>query len=78
MCYQTAKEIGAMSTVINGKVDAILITGGIANSEYLMNQIKQRVEFIAPVYLYPGEFEMESLGKNVYRALMNEVEIKEL
>lgn len=78
MCYQTAKEIGAMATVVNGKIDAILITGGIANSEYLMNQIKKRVEFIAPVYLYPGELEMESLGKNVYKALIGEVEIKEL
>ena len=78
MCYQTAKEIGAMSTVVGGKVDAILITGGIANSEFLMSEIIKRVEFIAPVYLYLGEFEMESLGLNVYKALNNEVEIKEL
>lgn len=78
MCYQTAKEIGAMSTVVNGNVDAILVTGGIANSEFLMNEIIKRVKFIAPVYLYPGEFEMESLGINVYKALIGEVPIKEL
>ena len=78
MCYQTAKEIGAMSTVVNGNVDAILVTGGIANSEFLMNEIIKRVKFIAPVYLYPGEFEMESLGINVYKSLIGEVPIKEL
>lgn len=78
MCYQTAKEIGAMATVVGGKIDAILITGGIANSKELMDFIKERVEYIAPVYLYPGEFEMESLAINVYKALNNEVEIKEL
>lgn len=78
MCYQTAKEIGAMATVMNGEVDAILITGGIANSKYLMDLITKRVSYIAPVHLYPGEFEMESLGTNVYKALIGEVEIKEM
>lgn len=78
MCYQTSKEIGAMSTVMNGEVDAILITGGIANSKYLMDMIIKRVSFIAPVHLYPGEFEMESLGTNVYKALCGQIEIKEL
>ena len=78
MCYQTSKEIGSMSTVVGGKIDAILITGGIAHSDFLMNEIKKRVEFIAPVHLYPGEFEMESLGVNVYKALIGEEPIKEL
>lgn len=78
MCYQTAKEIGAMSTVLDGNVDAILITGGIANSKYLMDMIIKRVSFIAPVHLYPGEFEMESLGTNAYKALIKKTEIKEL
>lgn len=78
MCYQTAKEIAAMSSVVNGQVDAILITGGIASSKYLMNQIIEKVSFIAPVKLYPGEFEMESLGINAYKALINEVEINKL
>ena len=78
MCYQTAKEIGAMATVASGKIDAILITGGIANAKYLMDKIKEMVSYIAPVYLYPGEYEMESLGTNVYKALIHEVPIKEL
>ena len=78
MCYQTSKGIAAMSSVVNGKVDAILITGGIANSKYLMDKIIERVSFIAPVHLYPGEFEMESLGTNAYKALIKEVPINEL
>ena len=78
MCYQTAKEISAMASVMCGQVDAILITGGIANSVFLMSEIEKRVAFIAPVKLYPGEFEMESLGINTYKALIGEVEVKEL
>ena len=78
MCYQTAKEIGAMATVLKGNVDAIIFTGGIAYSEYVMNNIKDYVSYIAPVILKPGEFEMDSLGTNAYYALMGEVEIKEL
>ena len=78
MCYQTSKEIAAMATVVEGEIDAILITGGMAHSEFLMNEIKKRVSFIAPVYLYPGEFEMESLGLSVYKELIGEEEIKEL
>ena len=78
MCYQTSKEIAAMSTVVGGKIDAILITGGMAHSDFLMDEIKKRVSFIAPVFLYPGEFEMESLGLSVYKALIGEEEIKEL
>jgi butyrate kinase len=78
MCYQTAKEIAGMAGVVCGEVDAILITGGIAHSAFLMNEIRRRVEFIAPVRLYPGEFEMESLGLGTYRALTGEVKIKTL
>ena len=78
MCYQTAKEIGAMATVLKGQVDAIIFTGGIAYSDYVMNQIKQYVSYIAPIVLEPGEFEMDSLGTNAYLALTGKVEIKEL
>jgi butyrate kinase len=78
MCYQIAKEIGSCATVINGKVDAIIFTGGIANSSYIVNKIKDRVEFIAPVVIYPGEYEMQSLALNTLAALKGEIEIKEL
>ncbi|MDR1000090.1 MAG: butyrate kinase [Clostridiales bacterium] len=69
MCYQCAKEISACAAVLYGKVDAILITGGMANSELLTSLIRERVEFIAPVVLYPGEHEMQSLCLNAYEAL---------
>ncbi|MBF6597739.1 MAG: butyrate kinase [Fermentimonas sp.] len=77
MAYQVSKEIGAMSTVLNGKVDAILITGGIANSKWFCNLISESVYRIAPVHLYPGEDEMGALAENATLALEGEIEIKE-
>lgn len=76
MGYQIAKEIGAMSAVLNGKVDAILMTGGIAYSEYLMNYIKEHVEFIAPVIVKPGEDEMKALNLGTLRVLNGEDTVK--
>jgi len=75
MCYQTAKEVGACATVLKGKVDAILLIGGMANSEYLTGLIRDRVSFIAPVVILPGEREMESLCLNTYQALTGEIEV---
>ena len=77
MAYQVAKEIGAMSCVLNGDVDAILITGGIAYDKYFSNQIIERVYKIAPVHVYPGEDEMKALALNGLRVLKNETEPKE-
>ncbi|MGC8756893.1 MAG: butyrate kinase [Caldisericaceae bacterium] len=67
MCYQIAKEIGAMSTVLKGKVEAILLTGGMSYNEMLVNSIKERVSWIAPVKVYPGEEELEALAAAVVR-----------
>jgi butyrate kinase len=77
MAYQIAKEIGAYSAVLKGKVDAILITGGLAHSEMIVNWIKERVSFIAEVIAYPGEDEMQALVEGVYYALKGEQTIKE-
>jgi len=55
MCYQIAKDIGAMATVLKGKVDAIVLTGKILESERAVNWIKERVEFVAPVKTYPEQ-----------------------
>ncbi|MDR2815781.1 MAG: butyrate kinase [Proteiniphilum sp.] len=77
MAYQVAKEIGAMSAVLKGEVDAILITGGIANSKWFCNLIIERVYRIAPVHLYPGEDEMGALAENALLALNGDIEIKE-
>ena len=77
MAYQVAKEVGAMSTVLYGDVDAILITGGIANSRWFCNLISERVYRIAPIHLYPGEDEMSALAENAILALNGDIEIKE-
>lgn len=62
MCYQIAKEIGALSTVVAGKVDAIILTGGISYSKYVVEKISNSVNFIAPITVYPGEDEMSALA----------------
>ncbi|MCK4746851.1 MAG: butyrate kinase [Bacteroidales bacterium] len=64
MAYQISKEIGAMSAVLGGEVHAIIITGGIAHNPDLTGYIKERVGFIAPVFIYPGEDEMRALALN--------------
>ena len=76
MIYQIAKDIGAFATVLKGQVDAILLIGGMANSQYIVDLIRDRVEFIAPVAVQPGEREMESLCLNAYRGLTGQIEIK--
>jgi len=76
MFYQICKEIGAIATVFKGKVDAILVTGGIANNPYAINYIKTHTEFIAPVHVYPGEDEMWALASNGMMVLNGEIEVK--
>lgn len=76
MCYQIAKEIGAGATVLKGKVDAIILTGGLAYDTNAVGQIKERVDFIAPVMIYPGEDEMEALALGALRVLRKEEEPK--
>jgi butyrate kinase len=72
MAYQVAKEIGSMFAVLSGQVDAILITGGIANSKWFVNEIIGRVHRMAPTHVYPGEDEMEALALNGLRILTGE------
>lgn len=69
MAYQIAKDIGACATVLCGKVDAIVFTGGLAYEDMLMGWIRERVDFIAPIMRYPGENEMEALAQGVMRVL---------
>lgn len=67
--YQIAKDIAAMASVMEGKVDAIILTGGVAYSEMMTGMIKKRVGFLAPVELYPGEYEMDALAAGAVRVL---------
>lgn len=72
MAYQIAKTIGSLSVIDNGKVDGIILTGGIAYSKMLTQWIVDKVSFIAPVSIYPGEFEMKALAQGGYRVMMGE------
>ncbi|MDI9570504.1 MAG: butyrate kinase [Pseudomonadota bacterium] len=76
MAYQTAKEIGAMATVLTGKIDGIVLTGGLAHSGRLISLISDRVRFLAPVHVYPGEDEMIALAEGGLRVLAGEEEVK--
>lgn len=69
MGYQIAKDIGAMATVLKGRVDFIILTGGLAHSKRLVSIIDDMIGFIAPVKTYPGEDEMQALAEGVYRVL---------
>jgi butyrate kinase len=72
MAYQVAKEIGAMAVVLSGVVDKIVLTGGVAYSKRIVEAITERVKFIAPVVVLPGEEELESLAGGAIRVLRGE------
>jgi butyrate kinase len=72
MCYNVAKEIGAMLAVLHGKADAVILTGGIARSKFVVNYIKEMVSTMAKVVVYPGEDEMEALAMSGLRVLRGE------
>lgn len=76
MVYQVSKEIGSCAAALKGKVDAILLTGGIAYSSLVTNNIKDRVSFISEVRVYPGEDEMIALAQGGLRVLSGEEEAK--
>lgn len=72
MCYTICKEIGAMATALKGDVDAILLTGGIAHSKRVTDFIADHVDYIAPIYVYPGENELRALAENAFAVLRGE------
>jgi butyrate kinase len=77
LSYQVGKAIGEMASVLKGEVDAIILTGGIANNTMVTDYIKSMVRFIAQVIVYPGEDEMKALAQNAVRVIKGEVECKE-
>lgn len=76
MCYQVAKEVGACATVLNGKVDVIFMSGGLVYNDMIVETISERIKFIAPIELYPGEKEMEALCQGGIRVLKGLEEAK--
>ena len=77
MAYQVAKFVGVMAVVLKGKVDGVLITGGIAYDKWFVGKLKEYAEWIGPFFIYPGENEMEALAMNGMRIIHGEVEVKE-
>ena len=77
MVYQMAKAIGEMATVVDGDVDAIIVTGGIAHSNMFTSKLKKKVGFISHVEIMPGENEMESLAFGALRVLKGEETARE-
>ncbi len=69
MIYHTAKQIAAEGAVLCGQIDAILLTGGMAHSDYIVNELRKRIDFLAPVYIFPGENEMQALALNALAVL---------
>jgi butyrate kinase len=77
MVYQIAKVIGSISTVLHGRVDAILITGGMAHSEKLISKLLPSIRWIAPVTIYPGEDELRAMAEGALRVLRHEEAARE-
>jgi predicted NBD/HSP70 family sugar kinase len=72
MAYQTAKGVAGLASVVSGNVDVIVLTGALAHSKVLVNWIVERVRFIAPVRVWPGEDELEALALGALRVLRGE------
>ncbi len=77
IAYQVAKEIGALSTTLMGEIDGILITGSLAYSQYIVNEIIKRVKHLGRVTTYSGDNEMHALAMNGYMVLSGEIQVKE-
>ena len=78
MVHQVCKEAGAMAAVLKGKVDAVLLTGGMAYSERVVTQLRGSLDWIAPIRVYPGEDELQALAEGVFRVLSGEEQAKRL
>jgi butyrate kinase len=76
MAYQISKEIGSCAAVLKGKVDAVILTGGLAYDDMFVSWIKDKIEFISDVLVYPGEDELSALANGGLRVLKGEEEAK--
>jgi len=77
MAYQVSKSIGEMFAVLKGEADAILITGDIAHSQFVVHHIIEHVERFAPVFLYAGDNELQAMAGNALRVLKGEMQVQE-
>lgn len=77
MIYQIAKEIGACAAALQGRLDAVIITGGLANSHKLIAQLKEYTGWLGRMIVYPGERELEAMGQGAFRVLRGQETAKE-
>src|SRR5690606_25996715 len=77
MAYQVAKEIGSASAVLNGRVDAIILTGGLAYGKEFVKSISDRIGWIADVAIHPAENELQALSESAFRVLNGEETAKD-
>ncbi len=77
MVYQIIKEVGSLHAAFSGKTSALILTGGLANSNYLIEQLNKYLNFIQPHIIYPGSFELEALASGVLSVLNNKESAKE-
>jgi len=77
MAYQVSKFVGMMAVALKGKVDGVLITGGVAYDKWFVEKLREYAGWVAPFFIYPGENEMEALAMNAWRAIQGEIEVKE-
>ena len=76
MLYHVAKAIAAQSAVLCGQIDAILLTGGLAYSDYVVSRLRKRIGFLAPIRIYPGQDEMSALASNALSVLQGKRQAK--
>jgi butyrate kinase len=76
MIYNVARYLASLAPVTYGNVDAVILTGAMSQSKYVTDGLVKRLEYLAPVFIYPGEDELTALAHNVYRALNGQQEIK--
>lgn len=77
MAYQIAKEAGAMAAALEGEIDAVVVTGGIANNSWMINKLRKSLEYLGEIIIFPGEEELEALARGVLRVLDSVEEAKE-
>lgn len=77
MIYQIAKDTGAMAAVLEGKIDGIIITGGMAHDKYLIENLQKRIEFLGKIFVHPGEDELRALVEGALRVLRGEENARE-
>jgi butyrate kinase len=77
MAYQVSKCIGEMYAALKGETDAILITGELAHSQFVVQNIIKHVEKFAPIFVYPGDNEIQAMAGNALRVLKGEMEVQE-